>query len=56
LRPVIGERGRWLSRFNPAWRWAADGSAAGDGVADDAETVWNEGTPAQRLEVLRRVK
>src|SRR5262249_31437907 len=25
LRPVLGERGRWLSQFHEAWHWATAG-------------------------------
>lgn len=29
LRLVLGERGLWLSRFNPAWSWATEAGLAG---------------------------
>lgn len=54
LAPVLGERGRWLSGFNPAWSWAR--AATNDGAAvvpDDAETIWLEGAASQRVAVLR---
>lgn len=57
LLPVIGERGRWLARLNPAWSWVQDldvGEA--DAGPEEAETIWQEGTPAQRIAVLRRVR
>lgn len=53
LRPavtaVLGERGRWLARHHPTWRYAA-------GSADTAppETRWQEGTLAQRVQLLRQ--
>jgi len=52
LRPavaaVLGERGRWLARHHSTWRYAA-------GSADSAplETRWQEGTLAQRIQLLR---
>lgn len=52
LRPavsaVLGERGRWLARHHSTWRYAA-------GSADSAppETRWQEGSLAQRVQLLR---
>lgn len=52
LRPavaaVLGERGRWLARHHSTWRYAA-------GSADSAPlgTRWQEGTLAQRIQLLR---
>ncbi len=52
LRPavsaVLGERGRWLAHQNSTWRYAA-------GTADTAttDTRWQEGTLAQRLQLLQ---
>ena len=60
LRPaviaVMGERGHWLARHNPDWRWAADVLPQPDTLPPDAETIWQEGTSAQRLTVLRLVR
>jgi hypothetical protein len=55
LAPVLGERGRWLARFNEAWSWAGDALTC-DGLPADADTIWQEGTTAQRVEVLRRLR
>lgn len=50
LRPyvtaVMGERGKWLARQNPAWSWQADTELVEDGL-------WETGTLEQRLDVLR---
>jgi hypothetical protein len=54
LVPALGERGRWLASLNPAWRWVADALPEGEVPPTDAETLWQEGAPAQRCEVLRR--
>ncbi|MBV9709351.1 MAG: hypothetical protein JO011_00375, partial [Ktedonobacteraceae bacterium] len=55
--PVLGERGRWLSTFNPAWNWVRD-FLPGDenSLSADAETIWQEGTTAQRVEILYRLR
>lgn len=55
LRPVLGERGRWLSRFNPEWIWAAEEGIVA-GLPANAETLWQEGTQPQRLAILERVR
>ncbi len=57
LFPVLGERGRWLSQFNSSWDWVSDFlSADENGLPADAETLWQEGTAAQRVEILRRLR
>jgi hypothetical protein len=58
LRPVLGERGRWLAQLNPEWRWAADG-LVGDSDVDrgSLSRQWEEGSIDERcrvIEVLRR--
>jgi len=51
VRPLLGERGRWLSRFRPEWRWAE--SDAGEEVSDaELERNWTEGTLDQRAWAL----
>lgn len=53
LRPslvaVLGERGRWLARHSSHWRYAI-------GTADSAPaaTRWQEGTLAQRVQLLQQ--
>ncbi len=54
IRPVIGERGRWLSQFNPAWRWAAQGIDAE--LPANILAIWEQGTMEERLAVLERVR
>ncbi len=57
---LIGERGRWLSQFNPAWSWVSNYLPRGDGSEDaqlaNAETTWQEGTLGQRQAVLRLLR
>ena len=57
LLPVLGERGRWLSRFNPEWTWVGERSLPLDSaVAADVGALWSEGTRSQRLVLLRRLR
>ena len=57
LIPVLGERGRWLSQFNPAWKWVRDFlSDTTQALPADAETIWQEGSAGQRVEILRRLR
>jgi hypothetical protein len=46
LRPVLGERGRWLAGFNPTWVWAADPLSAA------TESLWQTGKIEYRLDLL----
>lgn len=46
LLPVLGERGRWLARLQPEWAWAG-------GEADADASLWDTGTPEQRVAALR---
>jgi len=58
LLPVLGERGRWLSQWNPRWQWVAQGIHAIT-VQDRTalRRAWDEGKVAQRalaLSVIRQ--
>ncbi|MCK6482792.1 MAG: DUF5691 domain-containing protein [Phycisphaerae bacterium] len=56
-RPVLGHRGVWLARLNPAWRWAADAASdAADAPTPDDAQRWNEGTFDERLRALVRAR
>lgn len=57
LTLVAGRRGEWLSRLNPAWKWLTD-MLVSTTARDPARVraVWEEGTPEQRLAVLRRIR
>ena len=53
LRPVLGERGRWLARFRESWSWALAStppSAAAFGTEN--ERAWQEGSFEARLAAL----
>ncbi len=54
LRPVLGERGRWLAQFREEWRWAADAKRAP--AIQDLERVWNEGKLAERCRALQEAR
>lgn len=57
LFPLLGERGRWLSQFNSSWAWVQNYLAVDEsGLPADAETIWQEGTLGQRVEILRRLR
>jgi len=59
LLPVLGERGLWLARLNPDWRYADRGAAATDETADpfaEAERVWQEGSFEQRQALFAQLR
>lgn len=57
LFPALGERGRWLSQFNPSWQWVEQFlPVSTDELPSDAETIWQEGSLGQRAEILRRLR
>jgi hypothetical protein len=51
LRPVLGERGRWLARLHAQWTWAATGIETG--TDDTNNATWDTGTPEQRIALLQ---
>jgi len=57
LAPVLGERGRWLGQFKPEWAWVNE-FLPGDEhtLPENAETIWQEGAPASRYALLRRLR
>jgi hypothetical protein len=57
VHPVLGERGLWLSQFNPDWAWVQNYLPASEAaLSPDAETTWQESTTGQRCEILRRLR
>lgn len=61
LRPamfhVLGERGRWLSQFNPTWQWVAQYLSGSDNeLLANAEALWQEGTTGQRQRILQLLR
>ncbi|MDV6376419.1 DUF5691 domain-containing protein [Deinococcus arenicola] len=53
LRPVLGERGRWLTGFSPEWRWLR-GLKTGEATLD--EETWEEATEAGREALFRALR
>ena len=56
LPRVLGERGRWLSQFRDAWRWAGRGDVAGDESIEELQKAWEEGDSERRLSALRTIR
>lgn len=54
LPAVIGERGRWLARLNPDWRFALSAEPTAD--LAELEARWQEGSRAERLAWLRQLR
>ena len=54
--PALGSRGRWLAGQNRVWGWALKQPEDAADSQQDTEPIWQEGTPAQRLAVLHRVR
>ena len=52
VEPVLGERGQWLARQNPAWSLAT--APAADTA--EAERVWTEGSPDERRTALAQAR
>lgn len=57
LLPVLGERGRWLSEFNPDWAWVTE-SVATLSARDRGSLMrgWDEGNFSQRCQVLETLR
>jgi hypothetical protein len=57
LYPLLGKRGLWLSRLNPAWSWVSEIVDIPEGtVPADAQALWQEGPDEQRLQILHRIR
>lgn len=59
LRPVLGERGVWLARFNPDWSWALPATPEAAGPEESltiAQRIWEEGSFKDRVAVLTAVR
>nr|BBH95940.1 hypothetical protein KTA_41390 [Thermogemmatispora argillosa] len=54
---VIGERGRWLARFQPAWRRLLISSLPVTELNEqEMGLLWQEGSPSERLALLRQLR
>lgn len=57
LLPVLGERGRWLSRLNPDWSWVHSGVAhLTDAGQQELIRVWEGGAIRERCQVLATLR
>ena len=56
LQSLFGNRGRWLARQNENWQWLLDVADADSQSIDQCETIWLEGTFAQRESALRQIR
>ncbi|AGZ44699.1 SWIM zinc finger family protein [Actinoplanes friuliensis] len=58
VRPAIGriagQRGTWLARMRPDWKWLSD-EAPGTATSDDPE-IWETGTGGERLAYLTKLR
>lgn len=57
IMPVLGERGRWLSKLNPHWNWVTQGTDAltkQDSAA--LRRAWEEGKLPQRAVALSVIR
>ncbi len=56
LRPVIGERGRWLARLEARWAWARTAGSGEDALPADADARWQEAGHEERKALLARAR
>ncbi len=57
LSAVLGERGRWLSQFNPAWSWVATYMTGNESTLPaDIEAAWQEGALEVRRQILQHLR
>jgi Family of unknown function (DUF5691) len=52
LRPVLGERGVWLSRLRESWAWARGLAASDAELPRDLDERWADGTSQERAALL----
>ncbi len=55
LRPVLGERAKWLAMFNPNWEWVLT-TATDEEQLPALEYQWNEGTFQERVAALEQLR
>ena len=56
LQPLFGNRGCWLAGQNENWQWLLDTANADATDIKQCETLWLEGTFAQREAALRQIR
>lgn len=55
LRPLLGERGRWLAQFRSDWQWAVGDAADAEDEVPQLRRQWTEGTQAERRAALTKL-
>jgi hypothetical protein len=53
IKPVLGERGVWLSRLRDEWSWAESSAVDDDELPPDWTERWTDGTSQERAGLLR---
>ncbi len=54
---VVGERGLWLSTYNPSWFWVKETvMSAQKQLSENAEIIWQEGSAKERQIVLSQLR
>ncbi len=56
LRPVLGDRARWLAPFHDDWNWILESGAADESALPRWERDWNEGTFPVRVRALEQLR
>jgi len=56
LRPVLGERARWLAEHHAEWNWILEDTVSRQARLEEWERTWNEGTFAERLAALHHIR
>lgn len=57
IRPALGERGLWLSRFNPEWRWAVGEEVSpSKSSLEELKQRWEFGKIQERTDALAYVR
>lgn len=56
LRPVLGQRARWMAQFNSAWSWVNAEDEPVEQTVSRLRDAWEEGTFPERIDALRRMR
>ena len=56
LRPVLGERGRWLAQFRDDWKWVHMHRDSARTSVEDLDASWEVGTLEERIELLKLIR
>lgn len=56
IQAAVGEKGEWLSQFNPDWEWFVNESALESNDLEAYQALWDDGTFPERLTALRAIR